>query len=173
MLNGLTKCVKLQRRNNDIYWIQNGYITGYTWASDTFKMALKIKWLKQDNKIESHKLVYPMRVLSSRIWCSDCYLLHAGFSLGLFFDPERWRRYNSLKRRLTFHRLHDVASQMQNSSSPPLLRTSSPTLYLSKGCHDIWHLTAISTRARAMRHGEGKPGVSRQEVSTPSVRVRR
>jgi hypothetical protein len=35
---------------------------------------------------------------------SSFHLLHAGFFLGLFFDPRRWRRQVPPKRRLTFQR---------------------------------------------------------------------
>jgi hypothetical protein len=40
----------------------------------------------------------------------SCHQLHAGFLLGLFFDPEDGS-YVPPKRRLTFNRLHYVISQ--------------------------------------------------------------
>jgi hypothetical protein len=42
--------------------------------------------------------------------CSACYVLHAGFLPGLFFDPEDGYDMFFPKRRLTFNGLHGVIS---------------------------------------------------------------
>jgi hypothetical protein len=54
---------------------------------------------------------------------------HAGFLLGLFFDPEDGWQYVPLKRWLTFNRLQGVITQKIVLFITTTVRTSNPTQY--------------------------------------------
>jgi hypothetical protein len=61
------------------------------------------------------------------VWKQVVSCFCAGFLLSLFFRPWKWRRYVSLRRRLTPNGLHGLISQNMVLFITTAVRTSNPT----------------------------------------------
>jgi hypothetical protein len=80
----------------------NNFVAGY-WNERRyalFEMSLRLHY---------HYILTP--IFTSSLESSACYLLHAGFLLGILLRPWRWRRHIPPKHPFVFSRLHGVISQ--------------------------------------------------------------
>jgi hypothetical protein len=85
---------------------------------------------------------------------ADGTCFHAGFLLGLFFRPWRWRRYVPLKLLLTPNGLHGLISQKMVLLVTSAVRTSNPTWSEGSLPKFRWKILPLSAGSKSKSNKE-------------------